>query len=56
MHLYFYFVKLQILYFEDVLQDVELLGSIVNADGAATDLATVQHQIVVLATYLRTDV
>lgn len=47
------FVKLKILYFEDVLQDVELLSGIVNADGAATDLAAVQHQVVVLATHLR---
>lgn len=48
-------VKLQMLYFEDVLQDVELLGSIVDADGAATDLTAVQHQIVVLATCLKMD-
>lgn len=47
------FVKLQILYFEDVLQDVELLSGVVNADGAATDLAAVQHQVVVLAAHLR---
>lgn len=47
------FVKLPILYFEDVLQDVELLSGVVNADGAATDLAAVQHQVVVLAAHLR---
>lgn len=41
------------LYFKDVLQDVELLGGIVNADGAAADLTAVQHQVVVLAAHLR---
>lgn len=47
------FVKEKILYFEDVLQDMELLGGTVYADGAAPDLAAVQHQVVVLATHLR---
>lgn len=56
MYLYFnfvMFVKLKMLYFEDVLQDVQLLSGVMNADGATTDLAAVQHQVVVLATHLR---
>lgn len=39
---------------QDVLQDVKLLGCLVDPDGAASDLAAVQHQVVVLAPDLNT--
>lgn len=37
---------------QDVLQDVTLLCCLVDADGAASDLTAVQHQVVMLAPHL----
>lgn len=39
---------------QDVLQDVKLLGRLVDPNGAASDLAAVQHQVIVLAPDLNT--
>lgn len=34
---------------KDVLQDVTLLGCLVDSNGSASDLAAIQHQVVMLA-------
>lgn len=39
---------------QDVLQDVKLLGRLVDPNGPASDLAAVQHQVIVLAPDLNT--
>lgn len=39
---------------QDVLQDVKLLGCLVDPNGPASDLAAVQHQVIVLAPDLNT--
>lgn len=37
---------------EDTLQDVKLFWSFVDADGASSNLTAIQHQVIVLTTYL----
>lgn len=40
-------------YLEDGLQNVELLGGSVNANGASTNLTAIQNQVIMLPTHLR---